>query len=63
MSKEYITKHFDDIKKYGNIIEHRLFDDDLTIEQLIEDNKKMLEQAKKYNLNYILIDSVYKIRI
>ena len=63
MSKEYITKRFDDINKYGNIIEHRLFDDDLTMEQLIEDNMKMLEQAKKYNLNYILIDSVYKIRI
>ena len=59
MSGEYIRNHFADIEKYSNIIEKRL-DDDCTLEGLLADNKQMLELAKQYGVNYILIDDKYE---
>ena len=62
MSEKYIKNHFEDIKKYWSIIENRL-DDDCKIEEILEDNLKVLEQVKLHNLNYILIDENYEINI
>ena len=62
MSESYIKNHFDDIKKYANIIENRL-DDDCTIDGLLKDNAQVLELCKKNNANYVLIDDEYKINI
>ena len=61
MSEEYIKNHFEDIKKYGSVIEKRLFDDDIDINSLVESNKQNLECVKKYKLDYILIDSEYNV--
>ena len=61
MSKDYITNHFEDIKKYANVIENRLFDDDLTMESVIKENLEMLELAKKHKTNYVLINDKYEI--
>ena len=63
MSEEYIKNHFDDIKKYANIIENRLDDSDFTIENAIQENTQVLELAKKHKANYILIDDKYEIDI
>lgn len=63
MTEKYIRNHFNDILKYSNVIEKRLFDSDLTKEVLIEENKKVLDSVKKYHLNYILIDDLYDINI
>ena len=63
MTEKYIRNHFDDILKYSNVIEKRLFDSDLTKEVLIEENKKVLNSVIKYHLNYILIDDLYEINI
>lgn len=60
MSEKYIRNHFDDIKKYANVIENRLCDD-CVIEELINDNNRIYEAVKEYNLNYILIDENYEI--
>ena len=62
MSEEYIRTHFADIQKFANVIEKRL-DDDCTIEDVIEDNKQVLELAQKSHTNYILIDDKYEINI
>ena len=62
LSENYIRNNFDNIKKYANVIENRL-DDDCSIETILEDNKHYLELAKKYNLNYLLVDNEYKIEI
>ena len=59
MSEKYIRTHFADIERYANVVETRL-DDDCTIEGLLEDNKKVLELAKKHEVNYILIDDKYE---
>ena len=62
MSEKYIRNHFDDVKKYANAIESRLADD-CTIEETLQDNAKVLELAKKHNVNYILIDNEYDFEI
>ena len=63
MSEEYIRNHFDDIKKYATVIENRLNDEWCTIKNLTDDNEEMLRLARKYNVNYILIDDKYEINI
>lgn len=62
MSEDYINKNFAQIKKYANIIETRL-DDYCAIESILEDNKRNLDLAQKYDLNYILIEDEYSVNI
>lgn len=63
MSKNYIRNHFNDIKKYASVIENRLDDEYLTLENVLEDNKLVLELAQRHNANCVLIDDEYKIDI
>lgn len=63
MSESYIRNNFTDIKKYANVIENRLDDEDCTMESVLADNAEMLENVRMYNLNYILIDEKYEINI
>ena len=61
MSKKYISKHFEDIKRYANVIEQRIDDGDFTLKNAIKDNEKILQQCKKFALPYYLIDGEYRI--
>ena len=63
MSEGYIRNHFEDIKKYANVIENRLDDESCTLDSVLADNKEMLSLAQKYNVNYILIQDKYEINI
>lgn len=63
MSENYIVNHFAEIKKYANIIENRLDDEDCTLESVLKENAKFLKLAKEYKVNYILIDDKYEIGI
>ena len=63
MSEKYIKKNFTDIKRYSGIIENRVNDDYCTMENLMSDNNRFLEFARKYNVNYIFIDDEYNIDI
>ena len=63
MSESYIRNHFDDIKKYANIIENRLDDEWCTLESVLNDNAQVLELAQEHKVNYILIDDNYKVNI
>lgn len=63
MSEEYIRNNFADIKEYANVIESRIDDEGCTMESVLKDNASMLELAKRYNQNYILIDGKYEIDI
>lgn len=60
MSEQYIRTHFDDIKRYANVIEQRLADD-CTLEETLRDNAHIREQAKKHGVNCVLIDGEYAI--
>ena len=62
MSETYIKKHFDDIKKYANVIENRIYNS-CTMESVLADNKAMLGLAQKHNVNYVLIDKEYEMDI
>ena len=61
MSEKYINNHFSDVKKYAIIIENRLDDELCTFESVMEDNRAVMENIKKYNVNYILIDEKYEL--
>ena len=63
MSENYIKNHFDDIKKYANIIENRLDDEWCTMENILAANSQMLTLAQQHDANYILIDDKYEIDI
>jgi len=63
MSSKYITNHFSDIKKYARVVENRMDDEDCTIETVLRDNARILEQCQKHKVNYLLIDDEYQIDI
>ncbi len=62
MSIKYIMNNYDNIINYANVIENRI-DDEIVQNELILDNKHILDNCIKNNLNYILIDDEYKIDI
>ena len=63
MSEGYIRNHFDDIKKYANVIENRLDDEWCAMESVLKENKEVLSFAQKHKVNYILIEDKYEIEI
>lgn len=60
MSEKYIRSHFEDIRKYANIIENRLDDSGCTLESVLEDNAQALALAKAHKVEYLLIDRGYE---
>ena len=61
MSEAYIQNHFEDIKDFADIIEHRLDDSDLNQESLIAENLHNLNRCMAHGLPYILIDGKYEV--
>ena len=62
MSERYIRSHFDRIKGFASVIEKRLCDD-FSIEEALEDNARLLEEAEKCGAEYVLIDKEYQISL
>lgn len=62
LSEDYIKNNFKMIEDHSSIIEQRLYPE-ISINSLIKDNKEILENCIKHDLNYILIDSDYKQKI
>ena len=62
MSEDYIRNHFDDIKKYANVIEKRL-DYEYKIENVLKENSDFLKLAINHNLNYLFIDDEYSVNV
>ena len=58
MSESYITSHFSDIVSFGNAIEKRL-SNDLSINDIIQDNQEYLRGCISYGLDYFLINDEY----
>lgn len=63
MSERYIRNHFDDIKRYANVVETRLDDEGCTLETVLQDNARFLKEAQAHGVPYILIDEQYEIPI
>ena len=62
LSEEYIKNHFEDVKAFANIVENRI-EDDISIEGVLKDNARFLEESKKYGNRYLLIDGEYNLEI
>lgn len=61
MTEKYIKNNIENILKYENVIENRLYKDNINIDEFIAENKYNLDMCKKYDCNYILIDDKYDI--
>lgn len=60
MTEKYIRNSFSDIISHENDIEQRLFPSDITMEDLIRENKFYLHGAEEYNNEIILIEDKYQ---
>jgi gluconate kinase len=61
MSRSYVETHFDEIRRYGSVIEQRLDDSDLSQDALIRENEQALQLCREYGCDYILLDKGYQI--
>ena len=62
MSENYIKNHFEDIRGFACVIESRLYDD-CTLEDVLKDNKAVIEMAAKAGVQCTVIDDKYEINI
>ena len=58
-SRKYIENHFTDILRFANVIEQRLDDSGLTMEDLSKQNEANLASCIANHCEYILIDEIY----
>jgi adenylate kinase family enzyme len=58
-SRKYIENHFTDILRFANVIEQRLDDSGLAMEDLIKQNEANLASCIANHCEYILIDEIY----
>ena len=63
MSDQYILNHFDDIKKFANVVENRMDDEGCTVENVRRDNAHMLELCLRHKVEYIYIDDAYQVDV
>lgn len=63
LSSDYVKLHFQEIKKYADIIEKRLDDSGYTMETALEENRKILEKCTDWGEEYILIGDKYQVDI
>lgn len=59
MSRQYIENHFADIVGYADVIERRLDDSGLTMEEIIAENEYNHSQCLRHKCPYILIHESY----
>ena len=62
MSENYIKNHFEDIRSFACVIESRLYDD-CTLEDVLKDNKAVIEMAANAGVQCTVIDDKYEINI
>lgn len=60
MTENYIRSHFDDIRAFAGVIESRMDDEGCTMERVLADNRKIMEQCEKHGIKPLLIDEAYR---
>lgn len=63
LSENYIEQHFQDIKNHACDIEKRLEDTWCTKDYVLSENAYYLQMCRKYQCDYILIETEYEIEI
>lgn len=61
MSEGYIRAHFDAIKRYANVIEHRAEDEALSMEDVLRENARMLALCREHHARCLLVEDTYRI--
>ena len=61
MSREYIERHFEEIRDKANVVEQRLDDSELNAQALIRENERNRELCERFGCAYTLIDGEYQI--
>ena len=61
-SKQYIETHFDDIVRFGCVIESRLDDSSLNQQELIQENEENLALCQDNGCSYMLIEGQYDLQ-
>lgn len=59
MSRDYLLRHFVQVQRYANVVEHRLDDSNFTLDTALADNAETLRQCQLHGLPYRLIDETY----
>ena len=59
MSEDYITSHYDDIKRFSGVIEQRLDDSECTPDFLLKENRAVAEGCRRYGIQPVVIDGDY----
>ena len=59
MSRDYLLRHFVQVQRYANVVEHRLDDSGFTLDTALADNAEALRQCQLHGLPYRLIDETY----
>ena len=60
MTPAYVERHFDDILRFANVVEHRLEDSGCTKESVLEDNARCLELCRRYGGPCLVIVNDYE---
>lgn len=60
MTRDYLETHGDDLVRFGNVIEQRLFEE-IDIEALIQENERNLAMCQALGLSVQVIDDVYDV--
>ena len=63
MSRDYIERHFNEIRTFGCAIEQRLDDSGLCKDDLIRENEANLRACREQGCRYILLENDYKISL
>lgn len=63
MSETYIKNHFEDVKRFANVIENRLDDTEYGMDNALRENAEMLEQCRRYKHDFILIEDAYRVDV
>ena len=60
-TENYISLHYDEIRRYANVAEARLCEALPPKEALVKENAANLLRCRQYGLDYVLIDEPYEI--
>ena len=63
MTERYLRQRFDDVRRFGSVVENRSEDEGLDLEELIRDNAANLAKCREHGCEVILIDGEYKIEL
>ena len=63
MTEEYLRQRFDDVRRFGSVVENRGEDEGLDLEELIRDNAANLAKCREHGCEVILIDGEYKVEL